>query len=86
MGELSGLPNIGPVVESQLNTVGIHTYEQLKAEGSRQAWLKIKAIDDSACIHRLYSLEGAIQGIKKSQLPPGTKTELKEFYKSHSSE
>ena len=50
MGELSRLPNIGPVVESQLNTVGIHTYEQLKAEGSRQAWLKIKAIDDSACI------------------------------------
>lgn len=64
MGELSGLPNIGPVVELQLNTVGIHTYKQLKAEDSRQAWLKIKAVDDSAYIHRLYSLEGAIQGIK----------------------
>ena len=68
MGELSKLPNIGAVVEEQLNQVGINTYDQLKEMGSRQAWLKIKAIDDSACINRLYGLEGAVQGIKKSQL------------------
>ena len=46
MGELSKLPNIGAVVEEQLNQVGINTYDQLKEMGSRQAWLKIKAIDD----------------------------------------
>lgn len=84
MEELSKLPNIGPVVAEQLNEVGITTYEQLKETGSRQAWLKIKAIDDSACIHRLYALEGAIQGIKKSQLSAETKAELKEFYQSFS--
>lgn len=56
MGELAKLPNIGKVVEEQLNQVGITTYEELKELGSRQAWLRIKAIDDSACIHRLYSL------------------------------
>ena len=66
MGELSKLPNIGAVVEEQLNQVGINTYDQLKEMGSRQAWLKIKAIDDSACINRLYGLEGAVQGIKKA--------------------
>ena len=60
MGELAKLPNIGKVVEEQLNQVGITTYEELKELGSRQAWLRIKAIDDSACINRLYSLEGAI--------------------------
>lgn len=80
MGELSKLLNIGPVVEEQLNQVGITTYDQLKEIGSRQAWLKIKAIDDSACIHRLYGLEGAVQGVKKSQLSPEVKAELKEFY------
>ena len=80
MGELSKLLNIGPVVEEQLNPVGITTYDQLKEIGSRQAWLKIKAIDDSACIHRLYGLEGAVQGVKKSQLSPEVKAELKEFY------
>ena len=82
MGGLAKLPNIGRVVQQQLNEVGITTYEQLKGVGSKQAWLKIKAIDPSACIHRLYALEGAIQGIKKSQLSAGTKAELKEFYNS----
>ena len=80
MGELSKLPNIGAVVEEQLNQVGINTYDQQKEMGSRQAWLKIKAIDDSACINRLYGLEGAVQGIKKSQLSSEVKAELKEFY------
>jgi DNA transformation protein len=80
MGELSKLQNIGEVVADQLNQVGIETFEQLKADGSKQAWLKIKAIDDSACIHRLYALEGAIQGIKKTDLSVDKKEELKEFY------
>ena len=80
MGELSKLQNIGAVVEEQINQVGINTYDQLKEMGSRQAWLKIKAIDDSACINRLYGLEGAVQGIKKSQLSSEVKAELKEFY------
>ncbi len=80
MGELSKLPNIGIVVEQQLNMVGIATYEQLKEMGSKQAWIKIKEIDASACIHRLYALEGAIQGINKTQLPVDVKADLKEFY------
>lgn len=80
MGELSKLPNIGNSVEEQLYMVGINTYDQLKQMGSKQAWLKIKAIDDSACIHRLYALEGAIQGVKKTQLSEEVKAELKEFY------
>lgn len=80
MGELSKLPNIGEFVEKQLNDVGINTYEQLKKSGSMGAWLKIKAVDPSACIHRLYALEGAIEGIKKSQLSSEIKEKLKEFY------
>lgn len=80
MGELARLPNLGPVIEEQLNQVGITTYEQLKETGSKQAWLKIKAIDSSACIHRLLAMEGAIRGIKKTQLPEETKAELREFY------
>lgn len=80
MGELSKLPNIGPVVEQQLNDVGIQTAQQLKQAGSRKAWLKILAIDSTACIHRLYSLEGAIQGVRKSELPQSVKDRLKAFY------
>lgn len=80
MGELSKQPNIGKVVEEQLNQVGIFDLDQLKENGSKEAWLKIKAIDDSACINRLYGLEGAIRGIKKKDLPEEIKVELKEFY------
>lgn len=83
MGELSKLPNIGNVVEEQLNEVGIHTFEELKAIGTEQAWLKIQEIDESACIHRLYGLEGAIRGVKKTLLPEERKAELREFYKWH---
>ncbi|MPW25229.1 competence protein TfoX [Alkalibaculum sp. M08DMB] len=84
MGVLTELPNIGEVIEKQLNLVGIMTYEQLRECGSEQAWLKIRLIDSSACIHRLYALEGAIQGRMKSLLPPETKEELKEFYNAFS--
>ncbi|MBE7718770.1 MAG: TfoX/Sxy family protein [Lacrimispora celerecrescens] len=83
MGELSKLPNIGKEVERQLNETGIFTYEELKETGTEQAWLKIQAMDSSACIHRLYGLEGAIQGIKKNLLPQKRKEELKEFYNFH---
>ena len=82
MGELAKLPNIGKVVEEQLNQAGITTYEELKEIGSRQAWLKIKAMDDTACLHRLYSLEGAILGIKKAELTTETKQDLKDFFHS----
>lgn len=82
MGELRELINIGEVLEEQLNQVGITTYEQLKQIGSKQVWLRIKAIDDSACINRLYALEGAIQNIRYNQLPVEEKAELKEFYKA----
>lgn len=80
MGELANLPNLGKVTEGQLNQVGITTAEQLRAIGSKQAWLKIKAIDDSACIHRLLAFEGAIEGIKKTELSKEKKEELREFY------
>jgi len=80
MSKLSDLPNIGKKLEEQLNEVGIETIEQLKEVGSKQAWLDIKAIDDSACINRLCALEGAIQGIRWHSLSDEVKRELKEFY------
>jgi len=80
MGELAELINIGKAVEGQLNEVGIRTFEELKDTGSKQAWLRIKGIDSSACINRLCALEGAIQGIRWHDLDVEKKGELKEFY------
>ena len=83
MGELSKYPNIGKKVEEQLNQVGINTFEELKETGAKAAWLRIQEIDESACIHRLMALEGAIQGVKKTMLSDEVKENLKLFYKEH---
>ena len=80
MGELSKLPNIGKSVEEQLNLIGIYSLEDLKQIGSKEAWLKIREIDKSACINRLYALEGAIEGIRWHNLSEEKKLMLKEFY------
>ena len=42
-----------------------------------------KEMDESACIHRLMALEGAIQGVKKTMLTDEVKADLKEFYQRH---
>lgn len=67
-------------MERQLNRVEIFTYDELKAIGAEQAWLKIQEIDPSACIHRLLALEGAIHGVKKTELSQKRKEDLKDFY------
>jgi DNA transformation protein len=80
MGELSKLPNIATKLEGQLAQVGITTIDELKNTGSREAWLRILAIDPSACIMRLSALEGAIQGVRWHYLDEETKKSLKTFY------
>lgn len=80
MGELSNLPNIGKTVEEQLFRVGINSVDELKRIGAKKAWLKIQEIDETACIHRLMALEGAIQGVKKTMLSDEVKADLKKFY------
>ena len=82
MGELSKLPNIGAVLEKQLNDVGINTIDDLINLGSKETWLKIKEIDDSACLNRLMALEGAIQNIRWHNLSEEDKDNLRNFYNS----
>ena len=83
MGALSKLPNIGKNVEEQLNQVGINTVDELAKAGSKEAWLRILEIDESASINRLMALEGAIRGIKKNMLPDEVKADLKAFYQKN---
>ena len=82
MGELSKLPNIGKVLENQLNDVGINTVDDLIDHGSKEAWLKIKEVDDSACLNRLMALEGAIQNIRWHNLSDEDNDDLRSFYDS----
>jgi len=83
MGELQKLPNIADKLEAQLTEVGIPTIDALKQIGSREAWLRIAAIDPSACYMRLCALEGAIQGVRWHLLDEPTKKAMKAFYDLH---
>jgi DNA transformation protein len=83
MGELTKLPNIAAKLEAQLADVGITTEDELRSVGSREAWLRILGRDPSACVMRLSSLEGAIQGVRWHNLDDETKKSLKAFYHEH---
>lgn len=82
MGELSKLPNVGKVLEEYLLQVGIETPEQLRQLGSKEAFIRIRLQKDpAACLHMLYGIQGAIEGIPDRFLSTGTKQELKAFFR-----
>jgi DNA transformation protein len=83
MSALSDLPNVGKVLESNLLSVGIETPEQLRSIGAEEAFARIRAqVDSGACLHMLYGIQGAIDGISDKFLSIQTKERLKLFYKS----
>ena len=81
MNKLSDLPNIGTVVETKLKKVGIETPEQLIELGAEQAFIRLRSVDEGACLSMLCGLEGAVRGIRWHQLPKERKEELKSFIK-----
>lgn len=78
--KFSNMPNIGKTLENKLIDAGITMPEELLEMGSREAFLRIKAIDSTACCNMLYALEGAIKGIRWHYLEDNEKGALKSFY------
>lgn len=77
------LPNVGPVLAENLRKIGVDTPEQLRELGAKEAWLRIRLqVDDGACLHMLQGLEGAVEGVRKTQLSPEKKEELRVFFNS----
>lgn len=83
MSTLQKLQNIGRVTEKLLSAVEINTPEKLIEMGSKEAFLGIRVLDPTACLNMLYGLEGAVQGIKDTELSIETRQDLKTFYKQH---
>ena len=81
MSDLSKHINIGKDTEAKLISLGIENFEQLVSVGTEQAFLRLRALDPGACIQLLYGLDGAIQNIKDTKLPPERKEELKHFHR-----
>jgi DNA transformation protein len=64
MGELQTLVNIGKTLEDALYSIGVKTPEQFIEMGSREAFVRIREKDDTACLAKLSALEGAIRGVR----------------------
>lgn len=79
MAELTSMRNIGKEMARKLTAVGIDSAEKLAAEGSKQAFLKLKGMYPQVCLVHLYTLEGAIQDMEFNMLPEDKKKELKDF-------
>jgi len=75
------LPNISKTLADKLKLVGIENDNQLKSIGVENAFVKLKTVDDNACINLLYAIEGAIQGVRWHDLDQSKKLELKEFFR-----
>ena len=80
MSKLSDMPNIGKTLEQLLIEAGVDSEEKFKKLGSKQTFLTIRKIDDTACFSKLCALEGAIQGVRWHNLSEDTKKDLKKFF------
>ena len=79
MAELTSMVNIGAEMTRKLAAAGIHTPQQLAAEGAEGAFFRLKAVFPQVCLVHLYALEGAIRGVEFNRLPPDRKRALKAF-------
>ena len=82
MEDLTRLPNVGDVLVKNLNSIGVFTREDLMKMGSKDAFIRIKLLDSRACLHMLYGIQGAIEGVRYTWLSEDTKQELKRFFNS----
>ncbi|WP_312296315.1 TfoX/Sxy family DNA transformation protein [Atlantibacter hermannii] len=74
------LTNLTLQHEIWLWEAGIKDVETLKANGSRESWLKLRTIKKNCGVKTLYALEGAIVGLHEAALPAQTRRELYEWY------
>ncbi|MDD2386322.1 MAG: TfoX/Sxy family DNA transformation protein [Bacteroidales bacterium] len=79
---ITGVHNIGKVLELKLEAVGIMSLEDLIELGTEEAFLRLLANNKNSSRSVMFSLEGAITGVRWHILDEKRKKELDEFYKS----
>ncbi len=84
MTSLKSLPNLGPVLVSLLERADIHSAEELRSLGTEAVFTRLKVLETEegdSCIHKLYALEGAVQGIRWHDVTQERRKELLEFFR-----
>jgi TfoX/Sxy family transcriptional regulator of competence genes len=86
MKEPRAFRNIGPVSETWLRAIGVHTKEQLEERGAVEVWRQVRAHGFNASLNLLYALEAAIRDLHWTALPPAVKARLKKAAEAISKE
>ncbi len=74
---LISLKGIGKTAVAKLALIGIETPSQLREAGAVQAWVRVKAADDSFAIRWLYAFDGAIEGVGADKVTRKRRAALK---------
>jgi len=77
---LKDLPNLSLRLELMLHKVGISSVRLLYETGSRESWLKLRALNKDIGLKTLLALEGAISGHHEAALPAAVREELSVWY------
>ena len=80
---LKDLPNLSASLERLLWRVGIKNASDLRLEGAKRCYLKLRALRGSLGINILLSLAGAISGYHYAALPLMIRVELIEWFEIH---
>ena len=72
---------LGKTMEKKIHSVGIHSAEELKEIGSKQAVSRLKEKYPGTCVVILYYLEAAIRGVEIKQLEDSCMAELRACFK-----
>ena len=79
---ITGVHNIGKVLELKLEAVGIFSLDDLKEIGTEEAFLRLLSNNKNTSRSVIFSIEGAIKGVRWHKLDEDRKIELREFYSS----
>lgn len=78
--DFTSLPNIGKVLSLKLNEAEFASIDELKKLGAEKAFVRLKTIEPDACLHELYAIAGAIEGVRWHDMSSQTKADLKTFF------
>lgn len=74
--ELLELKNLGNTSANWLRAVGIQSYEDLKAAGAVDAYIRVKSRGFKVSKVLLYALQGALMDVHWNELEPDLKVQL----------
>jgi hypothetical protein len=74
---IESLPNLDPALATELKKVGIIDVDTLIQIGAEHAWQRLMRNGWDDGLHSLLQLEGAIEGVRSSQVPLERQQELR---------